>query len=97
MEYVNGLATPAKEESEFKRLLSSLRQEASISLELSNHALDLANTLQQMPEAEQDERTVVKEQEIKGVLETFWHEVYRVRKANFELQRAVDHLQKIIG
>ena len=85
----------AKEEPEFQRLLNSLRSEASISLELSNRAFYLSNNLQQMPEVPHDND--VKEKEPRGVIEMLWVEVLKVRRANSELQRTVDHLQRVIG
>ncbi len=95
MDYQNA-AISAKEEPEFQRLLNSLRSEASTSLELSNRAFYLSNNLQQMPELPNDGGDV-KEKEPRGVIEMLWVEVWKVRRANSELQRTVDHLQRVIG
>ena len=54
MEYPNAAIVAKEEESEFQKLLNSLRSEASTSLELSNRARYLSNNLQQMPEVPHD-------------------------------------------
>jgi len=101
MDYQNAALLSAKEEPEFQRLLNSLRQEASKSLELSNRAFYFSNNLQQMPEDPHDndlkEKEKEKEKEPRGVIEMLWVEVWKVRRANSELQRTVDHLQRVIG
>jgi hypothetical protein len=94
MEYPN-VAVSAKEEPEFQTLLNSLRGEVSTSLELSNRVRYLSNNLQRMSEVPYDND--MKEREPIGVIEMLWAEVWRIREANSELQRTVDHLQRVIG
>ena len=94
MDYIHA-AISVKEATEFQRLLNTLIIEASTSLELSNRAFYLSNNLQQIPEIQHDND--VKEEEPRGIIEMLWFEVWRVRRANSELQRTVDHLQRVIG
>jgi hypothetical protein len=94
MDYQDG-AISAKEEPEFQKLLNSLRNEASKSLELSNSAFYLSNNLQQVPEVPHDPDVV--EKEPRDIIEMLWVEVWKVRRANSELQRTVEHLKRVIG
>ena len=89
--------TPLTEtrESDFQRLLTSLRHETLTSLELSDITFLLSNQLKEIsPTAELRE---VLAEEPEGIIGMLWVEVSKVRQTNNRLQMVVDHLQEIIG
>jgi len=83
------------QEPEFRKLLTALNYEASVATELTNQVYYLSNNIQRIPEAEQKIEPIDKEPT--GVIETLWREVYRLRSSNADLQRVMDHLQKVVG
>ena len=94
-------AIPNKvEEPQFKTLLNSLKSEASKSLEISSLVYVLSNKLQEMPASPEPERVDVMEKMEKepvSVIDFLWVEIWKIRRANTELQRTVEHLSKVIG
>lgn len=85
------------EEPQFKTLLNSLKNEASKSLEISSLVYVLSNKLQEMPARPEPERVELKEKEPVSVMDFLWVEIWKIRKANDELQKTVEHLSKVIG
>jgi len=85
-------------ESDFQRILNSLRFETNLTEELTSNINHLSNCLKQI---ERDDATLDKEKtksvEVMALLDYIWLEIYKIRKTNEELLLIKDHLQSIIG
>jgi hypothetical protein len=89
--------TPLTEtrESDFQKLLASLRHETLTLSLLSDHACSSLNQLKEIIPTTEHCGVLVEEPE--GIIGMLWVEVYKVRQTNNRLQMVVDHLQEIIG
>lgn len=90
------LNTDVVREPDFQALLSALRKEAELSYELTQKVSYYGNTLKQIERRPEKELSEPKK-EPQGVIEHIWEEVWKIRKANEELNVVANHLQSIIG
>jgi hypothetical protein len=86
----------AQVEPDFKRLLNSLKNEASTSLELSTRINSLSNRFKEMPE-EKPEKADALEKEPVSVVDSLWVEICKLRRANSVLEKTVEHLHSMLG
>ena len=96
MSYPNEVIDAKAEEPEFQKLLFALRMEICTTSELSSRVFYYANNLHTIPEIPID-NAPVEQKSPRGVIEMLWEEFRILRRANEQLQRTVDHLQKVVG
>lgn len=87
--------TKIKELSEFQKILNSLRCETSTLTEICDRTFYFCSNLKEFPATIQEQN--YEEKEPQGVVEMLWVEIAKIKKANEDLQRIVEHLERVIG
>lgn len=81
---------------DFGRILETLQKEAAFSTELSEAAYRLANGLKNI-DSLVEPRNEVKQKEPNCLVDYLWETIWKIQKANSQMEKTITHLQRVIG
>lgn len=91
-----GTSLPEVERPDFARILDSLQKQASVSTELSDRFFHVSNGLKRIELKESDNKVPV-EKDPECLIEYLWSAIWKIERANYQLEKIASHLQRTIG
>jgi hypothetical protein len=91
-----GTSLPEVERPDFSRILDSLQKQANVSTELSDKFYHISNGLKRIELKENDNKSPV-EKEPECLIDLLWSVIWKIERANYQLEKIASHLQRTIG